>query len=553
MRWTTAASQGAALVALLSVPRPAAASLPSVAHSYVIAIGFNGVPGESGEGVDRLRYADDDAIAFAGFMSGADQVHLLTILDAETQRRLGDTAPAVRPPNLGELHRAVKEIARALDADVREGAESSVYLYYGGHGTDASGQAPELALLDGGLTRDVLYDDVLASLPATHVHLFVDACHAEAVVRPRDAQATLVETTSDDVAQIALRSTLARFPAVGAILASTRGAQAHEWDRFGGGVFTHELLSALRGAADVDGNGRIEYSEVAAFLSAANAAVTDPRAHMDPVVHAPIAEPRVAIVDLSARHDDAVLEGRIDGDGLLWVEDERGDRVVDIRSEAGSRVRLSVPASRVLYLHSARGEASVRLSPASRVDLGALVFGATSLPPRDAVASALRSGVFATPYGRSYYRGFVGGANGWLAVPLPVEDAVLVRDEATGHFDRSSAFSLSTATSSTATSSTATRTHAWVALSGAGALAVAAGVFGALALQAHSEFDGTSFERPATDASRRYTQDTATFAALAGGAVVSSVVGAVLWWQSSRGRAPASATSVHPFRLSLEF
>jgi len=544
MRWSTAASQGAALVALLSAQRSAAAATtPSVTHSYVIAIGFNGAPDESGGGVDPLRYADDDAIAFAAFMSGADQVHLLTILDAETQRRLGDTAPAVRPPNLGELRRSVKEVARALDADARTGVESTVYLYYGGHGTDGSGQAPALALLDGGLTRDVLYDDVLASLPATHVHLFVDACHAEAVVRPRDAQATLVDTTTEDVTQIALRSTLARFPAVGAILASTRGAQAHEWDRFGGGVFTHELLSALRGAADVDGNGRIEYSEVAAFLSAANAAVTDPRAHMDPVVHAPIAEPRVAIVDLSTRHDDAMLEGRIDGAGLLWVEDERGDRVVDIRSEAGSRVRLSVPSSRVLYVHSARGEARLRLSPASRVDLGALVFGATSLPPRDAVASALRSGVFATPYGRSYYRGFVGGANGWLAVSLPVDDAAAMRDEPTGHVDLSSAFA----------PSPATRTPAWVALAGGGALAVAAGVFGALAVQARSEFDGTSFERPATDAARRYTQDTATFAALAGGAVVSSVVGAVLWWQSSRDRVPASATSVHPFRLLLEF
>jgi uncharacterized caspase-like protein len=48
-------------------------------------------------------------------------------------------------------------------------------------------------------------------------------------------------------------------------MASASNTQAHEWDDYQTGVFTHELLSGLRGGADVNGDGRVEYSEMAAF------------------------------------------------------------------------------------------------------------------------------------------------------------------------------------------------------------------------------------------------------------------------------------------------
>ncbi len=57
-------------------------------------------------------------------------------------------------------------------------------------------------------------------------------------------------------------------PAV--VIATARDQQTHEWDAYAGGVFTHQVISGLRGAADVNRDGRVEYSEVHAFLTSAN-------------------------------------------------------------------------------------------------------------------------------------------------------------------------------------------------------------------------------------------------------------------------------------------
>jgi hypothetical protein len=519
----------------LCAPRAqAAARGPS--HVYVIAVGYNGLPAAAEASLDPLRFADDDALSFADFAaSGAQQTHLLTVLDADTQRRLGARAPEVRPPSEAELHRAVGEVQKALESDARDGAESTVYIYYSGHGTDVPGREPALALLDGELTRGRLYDDVLASLPADHVHLFVDACHAEAVVRPRDAQAVIVPTTEEDAARYAIATTLARFPSVGAIVGATRGAQTHEWEMYNGGVFTHELLSALRGAADVDGNGRVEYSEVAAFLAAANGAVADPRARLEPVVRAPSNDPRAAIVDIHARTEDAVLRGPAGAYGLLSVEDETGDRVLDLRAERGYRAHLLVPSARQLYIHSERGEAVVQAAPGATILLDALAFRPEPLASRGAVETALHRGLFATAFGRSYYRGFVDGASDLVPVPLS-DDPLTAERDAVDAAPRPS------------------RTAAWVVLGASGAFAVGAAVFGGLALDARSTFEHSPYEREATAAANRYTADSAAFAVSAGCAAVSAAVAIVLLAHPPHAAPTGSAAAgFDPSRLTLHF
>ncbi len=507
-------------------------------HTYVIALGYNGLPVDSTVALDPLRFADDDAIAFASFASeGASQTHLLTVVDADTQRRLGTTIPPAEPPTKAGLLAAVADVHRALEADARAGIESTVYLYYSGHGTDEIGRVPALALLDADLTRELLYDEVLAALPATHVHLFVDACHAEGVVRPRDAQAQVVPTGPSDIAESAAMSTLARFPSVGAIVGATRGAQTHEWADYSGGVFTHELLSGLRGGADVDGNGRIEYSEIAAFLSAANGSVADPRARLEPVIHPPVANPRAPIIDLRVRASDAVIEGPAGQHGLFSIENEHGDQIVDLRAEAGYRTRLVVPSSTTLYIRSERGEASLRLSPGDRVEVASLAFHVARSAERGSLDSALRHGLFATPYGRSYYQGFLDRASDLVAVPLgdaPAQDET-IQSAATPARDVQSS-----------------RTVGWTVLGAAGAAAIGAGVFGVMAIDDKSKFDNTSIQRAANDVASRYTLDTAAFLTLTGCAVVASVIGTYLLAHSSTARGASQASSM-PGSVSFAF
>ncbi len=514
------------LVACAVCDAPAAASSPR--HDYVIAVGYNGLPpGEASE-LAPLRFADDDSIAFSAFAAEtARQVHLLTVPDAETQRRLGASLPQTRPPVVAELRRAVADVRSAIDADARQETKSTVYVYYSGHGTagDAEHEAA-LALADVPLTRAMLYDEVLAPLASANVHLFVDACHAEAVVRPRDAEAQVVSTTDDDRRSYALTETLSRFPNTGAVVAAARGAQAHEWEAYLGGVFTHELLSGLRGAADVNGDGRIEYSELAAFLSAANGSVRDPRARLEPLTHAPTADPREPIVDEGPRSGVATLDVRGLGREAVFVEDDRGDRLVDVRPESGYGLRLSLPAGGIWYVHTGRGEAEVNPAPGEVVALARLMFRASPSDARGSLERALHDGLFATPFGWAYYRGFVDAAPGLTPVPWSgggagAEAPVEARDPQ----------------------------RAWVWASGGASAALAAGaiVFGVMAAQDKGDYDATAYEAPASEAASRFTRDTAFAYALGSGAVVGAGVAMYLLLHSAADRRAAAHLGLRSF------
>jgi hypothetical protein len=470
---------------------------------FSIAVGFNGAPAGD-ESVRPLQFADDDAAAFHEFARTlAARSYLLTVLDADSQRRFPKLAAEARPPSLAELRRVVAEVGGAVDA-ARDGAPT-VLIFYSGHGSAGGKDGASLTFLDGPLTRDGLYEQVFAPLHARFVHVFVDACHAEAVLRPRDRQAEVVTLTAREAGAYLEKETMARFPHVGAIVASTAGAQAHEWDGYGSGIFTHELLSALRGAADVDGNGRIEYSEIAAFITAANRAVVDPRARPQVVVRAPPLDPRAPIVDFASLRGVGFLRGRPAALGAFSLEDAYGNRLLDMRADPGFRVALAVPAGDTLYLRSGRGESVVRVNDRQTLDIETLPFTSAPVRPRGALDASLRRGLFATEFGASYYRGFVDRSEDLLAVDLPEVDAAA---SGTG----------------TAGEVRAGRRAAKVAAVGAGVLAVAAGAFGAVAWQARRDFEGTTLESAAAqDADRYRLAGTLSLSALVAAALTAGV------------------------------
>ncbi len=271
---------------------------PAVGHAAVrtelLVIGNNHAfnsdgPRDSSESaLPVLRYADDDAAAFYELLSeGVAHGHLLTVMDAETQRRFPVLAAASHPPTLAEVREAVADIESRIDVNRRRGDQTVVYLFFSGHGAVRDVRGPALVLLDGDISHDFLYDEILSRLRADFIHLFVDACHAEGVVRPRDSEARAVAVSPQEAGAFLVQTTLDRFPQVGAIVAASSAAQAHEWDQLGHGIFTSELLSALRGAADVNRDHKVEYSEVVSFLSAANRGVRDLRARLSVVAKPP--------------------------------------------------------------------------------------------------------------------------------------------------------------------------------------------------------------------------------------------------------------------------
>src|SRR6185436_8104152 len=98
------------------------------------------------------------------------------------------------------------------------------------------------------------------------------------------------------------------------------------------------------------------------------------------------------------------------------------------RAEPGFAVNLLVPAGELLFVRSRDREAEVQLRPGQTVGLGELAFRHSGVRPRDALASSLRRGLFATSFGPAYYRGFVDRAPDLVAVEVGSEPPVIAAD-----------------------------------------------------------------------------------------------------------------------------
>ena len=404
-----------------------------------------------------------------------------------------------------------------FEDDLHRGDEPVLLFFFSGHGSRDPGKPAALAMLDGALTQRILYEEVLAALPARFVHLLVDACHAEAVVRPRDLSAQTVEVSEEDVRGLAAKTTLDRFPNVGAVVAAASAAQAHEWDLYQRGVFTHEMLSGLRGAADVNGDGRVEYSELSAFLAAANRDIPDARARADIVVRAPTLDRRAAILDLSRLRANARLVGTAESLGLFWIEDARGNRLADAHAEAGFRVGIALPRGSLSFCGPLAGKPSFTCAAAAaspskvwrsarrrraRAERWIPLFVAGSLRARSALsttaASSIRTGPTSSPSLRTR-RAPPATAFGWSDPgPRP------------------------------------SWTPGWLVTSLGAAAAIGAGVFTGLAVQAQGDLSAAQFERPASDARQRFETDRDVAIGLGAAAVVGLGVGTVMLLRSMR-------------------
>jgi hypothetical protein len=503
------------LVLVLGLASPKAHAAEAL---FSLAIGHNGLPSNMrASGVGVLSFADDDALAVHELArTVARRSVVLALPDRATQARYPSSSEA-RPPSVAELHRALAELGADILRATRAGDEVTVWFFYSGHSwLDDEGRA-NLTLADGALSQDMLYNEVLPALPGRTVHLMIDACHAGALIRPRDVTAETVEVSASEVASASLRSRLAQLPNVGAIMASASNTQAHEWDDYQTGVFTHELLSGLRGGADVNGDGRVEYSEIAAFLAAANREVSDPRARLTTLVAAPKLYPRVAIVDTRGARAMARLQGRGHDLGRFQIDDQRGNRLLDLRAEAGFIVDIIVPAGEPILLSNETGEATIVASADSPTNLEEVSLERGRIRPRSAVAESMRRGLFAAEFGPSYYGGFVDGSDTQM---VPAELSPAGVQVAAGHHLR-----------------TGHHQAAWSALAVGAASVAASSVFAVLAGRAYVDFQDTNLERSSIAARDRYERYGVAALSTAAVGVLSGALGYWLWNRDSAGSA----------------
>jgi len=224
MRWTLIGR--VIRIACVIAALVAAHSTAFAEQRYALVIGSN--PGWS---QDRpLRYADNDAervrdvlVALGGFP--ADRVQLM------------------RDPSTADVRGALRKLANTARDSTNE--DTLVFVYYSGHADDK-----HLHLRGDPMSHKEL-QDTLRSLPATIKLGIIDACKSGSVTRKGGSP---TEEFVVDVVHPKLS---------GMVLLSSSGADelSQESRALQGSVFTHHLVSGLRGAADEDSDQQVSITE----------------------------------------------------------------------------------------------------------------------------------------------------------------------------------------------------------------------------------------------------------------------------------------------------
>ena len=271
------------------------------------------VAGTNDGGSDRvaLRYAETDAQSMAAVLhdlGGVSRDNIVLLLG----------------PTKADLERGFEQ----LNAKVRAaGARTEVIIYYSGH-------SDEDGLLLG--EQDYSYSDLraqIAAMPADVRIAVLDSCASGALVRTKGGvhlPAFLLDESID------VRGT--------AILTSSAADEAaQEADRIKSSYFTHYLVSGLRGAADVTGDGRVTLNEAYRYAFDETLARTETGGHG---AQHPSYDINLSgtgdLVMTDVKEASAVLVVPESVEGRVFVRDPNGKLVAEVYSPGGRMIELGL-------------------------------------------------------------------------------------------------------------------------------------------------------------------------------------------------------------------
>ncbi len=416
---------GRALLVALSILVPGVAAARPLTQ-VAIVIGNNTPDARDARGRGVLRYADDDAIAMHRLLLEAGATsYLLVEPDADTRALNPGLAPA-GGPSWRDLDRVLGRVSAEVDSARRLGRATEVVFYYSGHGDVADGEG-YLALGDRRLTRTLLFEGVLARLPAERCHVIVDACKSYLLALPRGPGGARTTVAAGFLAT--RRASLVQR--TGFLLSTSSARDSHEWERYQAGVFSHQLRSALRGAADVNRDGRITYAEVGAFLRAASQAIANPLLRPEFSLRAPGGDVASLLLPWSpARTAGGPTRLTVDAEQAthLFVESSSGLRLVDLPPARGEARTLSLPAERPLYLRRADGSAEYVVVTPGDARISQLAPRPAQLARKGALNAALEQ-LFSTPFGQADVASFQARYSRELLEAAAMDRAILEEAE----------------------------------------------------------------------------------------------------------------------------
>jgi hypothetical protein len=319
---------GASLAVALGGGRARAAEGPL---SIAIVVGSNQSPSSN---LENLRYGDDDAVQNARtFALLGAQTTLLVSPDAET-RELNPTIHPQDAATRASLRKAFDDAKVTLAAAHAAGRKTELYFLFAGHGDKSDGR-PFLQVDDGRIYREDLAE-LLRSAGADENHILVDACYAASFVSDRGPGGT-----RESLPPGFSRAQVVWPKRTGFLTARSSGGQTHEWAEYQSGVFSHELRSGLMGAADVNGDGKVTYREIAAFVQRANEAIPNRRYRPQVSTIPPGGDLDAALATLPA--GPMVVEMDTTTTGRAYVETETGLRLADFHASPGVPIKLHLP------------------------------------------------------------------------------------------------------------------------------------------------------------------------------------------------------------------
>jgi hypothetical protein len=420
MSWhdTTTVTLLACAGALLAAAGGARAAPPPGTATFAVVVTNN-----RSTRLDRpdLQYADDDGARYYRLfrgVAGTEAVRLLTRFDRSTAESHPDLAPLAAPPRRAQLLSALLATRQAVDQARSRGQRTQFYFVYAGHGDVELGKG-YLDLEDARVDSAFLEQEVVERVGADVQHLVLDACNSFFVVNPRKPGGRRWATPRDLALGFARRHTN-----VGLFLSTNTEAEVYEWSELESGIFSHEVRSGLSGAADVDGDGRVSYLELAGFVEQANAHL--PRGNLRPNIffRGPAGDDGTALF-APAQAGGRRLELGPD-QRRAWIRGDRGERLIDLHKEDGP-LTLVVPGRADQPLSVVQWQAGA--APDARPSLHELEVAAGTGPvslarlePRPA-SSAARGGaamfgnLFQAPFGP---RAFAAWKQQRAAGPEPV-------------------------------------------------------------------------------------------------------------------------------------
>lgn len=283
-------------------------------NRYVVAVSAN----YGGQGRPVLRYAETDAKSFAkvlGEMGGVQPGNVIL----------------VKEPGVASLQKQLD----GLDGKIAKGKNAvdrnEVLFYYSGHADDKGLRLGNEVYAWKELRKriDAMSADVKIAV--------IDACGSGAITRLKGGVAVpafMVDQSSD-------------MKGYAFITSSTQDESSQESDKLKGSFFTHSLVSGLRGAGDLSGDGKVTLSE--AYQFAFNETLQKTEKTMGGAQH-PSRDMNLAgtgdVVMTDLRSTSAGLELDEDVDGRLFIRDANGELVAELYKKSGRAMSLGFPAGK---------------------------------------------------------------------------------------------------------------------------------------------------------------------------------------------------------------